>query len=70
MIPWLAVIATAIALIYFLTQRRQQNEIWRRFRNRKRARRPHPSPEQPIDPTFQFDRPPGDGEEDNPRDPN
>jgi hypothetical protein len=70
MIVWLAVIATVIALSYFLTQRRRQDEIWRRFRNRYRERRMHRSSEQPIDPTFQFDRPSGDGAKDESRDPN
>ncbi|HEY7310049.1 MAG TPA: hypothetical protein VH643_11875 [Gemmataceae bacterium] len=74
MILWLAVILAVIAilvpLIYFLTQRRRQDEIWQRFRNRYRERRTHWSPEQPIDPNFQFDRPPGDEAKDKPCDPN
>jgi hypothetical protein len=70
MLIWIALVAFVIVLIYFLTQtqRRQQDEIWRSFRKRYRERRPH-SPEQPIDPDFQFDRPPVD-EKDKPHDPN
>jgi hypothetical protein len=64
MIIWIAVIAILIALIYFLTQRRRHDEVWRRFRQRRQERLSHPPSEQPIDPTFQFDRPSADVEKD------
>ena len=73
MILWLAVILAVIAilvpLIYFLTQRRRQDEIWQRFRNRFGERRMHRSSEPSLDPNFQFDRPPDEKEKDKPYDP-
>ena len=56
MILFLAVIALLLALVYFLSQEWRSNDVWQRFRQRYRERRRHYPPEQPIDPTFQFDR--------------
>lgn len=62
MIMWIAIVAMLIVLIYFFTQRRRHDEVWQHFRQRYQERRFHSSPEQPIDPNFQFDRPSDDSE--------
>jgi len=62
-------VALVIVLIYFLTQRRQTQEIWHRFRKRQIERRGNPLPDQ-SSPVFQFDRPNASMEEDELREPN
>jgi len=62
---FLTATAFFIVLLYFLSQGRQRGEI-RSFRQRFRERRRYSPPEQPIDPTFQFDRPSAEGEEGKP----
>ena len=53
----ISVIALAIVLIFFITQRRQGNAAWQRYRERQRRRRHRPATDEPPDPNFQFDRP-------------
>lgn len=60
MVFGLAVIATLFALVYFLRARRKTPSIAQRYRERRSRRR---GAEQPIDPNFQFDAPPDEGEE-------
>ena len=38
MIIWIAAIAILIVLIYFLTQQRRHDDVWRSFRQRYRER--------------------------------
>jgi hypothetical protein len=52
-------LALVLVLAYFRTHRR--SDAWESFRRRRRERGPRSMPEQPIDPTFQFDEPPPDG---------
>jgi len=67
MIFWLAVAALLVVLIYFIInwQRSQQDATWRSFRQHFREKNDRPSPEQPIDPNFQFDQPSVDEETEN-----
>jgi hypothetical protein len=55
MILLLAALALVFVLAYFLSQRR--DGTWERFRQRQRERARRTGPEQPIDPTFQFNEP-------------
>jgi hypothetical protein len=64
-ILWLAAVALVIVFAYFFNQRRQTDEVWRRFRQGQKERQ-HAPREQPIDPTFQFGQPPVDSEKDKP----
>jgi hypothetical protein len=58
MVLLFAALAFIGVLMYFLSQRRQRDDAWRRFRERRqrfRERRQQSQPEQSIDPSFQFD---------------
>jgi hypothetical protein len=59
MVLGLALIASLFALVYFLRARKTPS-IAQRYRERRVRRR---GAEQPIDPNFQFDAPPDDGEQ-------
>jgi hypothetical protein len=70
MIVWLSAIPFVLVLIYFLNQRRQTNQVWRRFRQRQNERRGHPQPDSPTDTGLQFDQPAADVNKEKPRNPN
>lgn len=57
MILILSLLAVALVLLFFLSQRRDRT--WQDYRRRQRERPRPAGPERPIDPTFQFDEPPG-----------
>jgi hypothetical protein len=61
MLVWLAVLPLVFVILYFFINRRSRSdEVWRLFREQQRQRRRQTPPDQPIDPTFQFDRPKSD----------
>jgi hypothetical protein len=62
MILLLTTFALVLVLAYFLSQQRDDGR--QRFRQRQQRRAQQAGPEQPIDPTFQFDEPaaPGDSQ--------
>jgi hypothetical protein len=55
MLVLLAAMALTIVLIYFISQQKQSEELWRHYLDR-RSRKSHPPlPERPVDPAFNFD---------------
>jgi hypothetical protein len=55
MILLVSALACMLVLAYFLSQRR--DDTWEQFRRPQRDQVRRTEPEQPIDPTFQFDEP-------------
>jgi hypothetical protein len=53
----LPIAASVIALIFFLTQKRQSNAAWQRFRDRFERRQQRAVRDEPPDPNVQFDKP-------------
>lgn len=52
----LPIAASVIALIFFLTQRRQSNTAWQRFRERFERRQQRALRDEPPDSNLQFDK--------------
>jgi hypothetical protein len=50
-------LACVIALTFFLSQKRQSNAAWRRFRERFERRQHRAVRDEPPDPNFPFDKP-------------
>jgi hypothetical protein len=50
-------VAIVIVLVFFVTQKRQRDAAWERYRERYLKRQQRAIRDEPIDPNFQFNKP-------------